>query len=126
VGLVLSFLLDCLVNQYSWSLYRRTRQLTVNRALGAIGAAFDAPGPYHRPFSLVDLGISFPYVEEQIPIWLLVVVSIVAPAIIVFVGVMIFVPGPTASRDMPNLAWRKKFWEWNGESLNRFLDIDYV
>jgi membrane-associated phospholipid phosphatase len=83
-------------------------------ALAAIGAAFNSPGPYHRPFSLVDLSISYPYVDAVIPTWLLVVVSILAPAAIILVVAFAFVPGPTATRETPRaLLWRRKFWEWN-------------
>lgn len=82
-------------------------------ALAAVGAAFNAPGPYKRPFSLVDLSISFPYVKEQISTGVLVIISLVAPAAIIFLVCLIFVPGPTVSKTPKSLIWRRKFWEWN-------------
>ncbi|TLD34670.1 PAP2 domain-containing protein [Venturia nashicola] len=82
--------------------------------IAAIGAAFNAPGPYKRPFSLVDLSISYPYVPSQISTALLVVLSLVVPAGIIFAVCLLFVPGPTVSPNTPkSLIWRRKLWEWN-------------
>lgn len=76
--------------------------------------------PNYRPFSLLDLSISFPYVEkEKIPTWLLVVVGLIVPAVIIFLVCLIFVPGPMVSkRTSKALIWRRKFWEWNSMSLS--------
>lgn len=84
-------------------------------AIAAVGAGWEYLEPFHRPFSLVDLSISYPFEHhETIPTWLLVVVSLVAPAGIIFVVCLVFVPGPTASRGTPKaLIWRRKVWEWN-------------
>ncbi|KAF2401275.1 hypothetical protein EJ06DRAFT_548400 [Trichodelitschia bisporula] len=84
--------------------------------IAVVGRLFSISSPYHRPFSLTDLSISFPYIpHEKIPTWLLMLASIIAPAIIVFLVSMILVPGPTvSSRTTPrSLLWRRKFWEWN-------------
>ncbi|KAL0261023.1 hypothetical protein SLS55_004715 [Diplodia seriata] len=84
-------------------------------AIAAVGAGWNDITPYHRPFSVLDLSISFPYTDpETIPTWLLVVVALVVPAVTVFFVSLIFVPGPTANPSTPKtLIWRRKFWEWN-------------
>jgi hypothetical protein len=83
--------------------------------MAAIGGGFALSTPYRRPFSLVDLSISYPYVEnENIPTWLLVVVSLAAPAVIIFLVCMLLVPGPNIARGTPRAQiWRRKLWEWN-------------
>ncbi|KAF2240487.1 acid phosphatase/Vanadium-dependent haloperoxidase [Trematosphaeria pertusa] len=84
-------------------------------AIAAVGGGWNYLTPFHRPFSPVDLNISYPFeVHETIPTWLLVLCALVIPAIVVFLVCLIFVPGPTASRGTPQaLIWRRKFWEWN-------------
>ena len=71
--------------------------------------------PNHRPFTLVDPSIMFPFVEhEKISTTVLFIVSLVAPAAIIFVIVMILVPGPTVPTGTPtSLVFRRKLWEWN-------------
>ncbi|KAH7080392.1 PAP2 superfamily-domain-containing protein [Paraphoma chrysanthemicola] len=83
--------------------------------MAAIGGGLEFIFPYNRPFSLVDLNISYPFQEhEMIPTWLLIIVALVIPAGIIFVVCMVFVPGPTATRGTPkSLIWRRKLWEWN-------------
>jgi len=83
--------------------------------IAAVGGGVNSVTPNYRPFSLLDLSISFPYVEkEKIPTWLLFVVSLVIPAGIIFLVCLIFVPGPAVSkRTSKALIWRRKFWEWN-------------
>lgn len=84
-------------------------------AIAALGAGWEYVEPFHRPFSPVDLSISYPHQNsEMIPTWLLVVVSLVAPAGIIFLVCLFLVPGPTAERGTPKaLIWRRKLWEWN-------------
>jgi len=84
-------------------------------AIAAVGAGWEYIFPYNRPFSPVDLNISYPFQHhERIPTWLLVVIALVAPAGIIFIVCMVFVPGPTAERGTPkSLIWRRKLWEWN-------------
>ncbi|ORY09058.1 PAP2 domain-containing protein [Clohesyomyces aquaticus] len=84
-------------------------------AIAALGAGWNSIIPFHRPFSVVDLSISFPFEKnETIPTWLLMVVSLVIPAGIVFIVCLVFVPGPTVSKGTPkSLIWRRKIWEWN-------------
>ncbi|KAF2856068.1 acid phosphatase/Vanadium-dependent haloperoxidase [Plenodomus tracheiphilus IPT5] len=84
-------------------------------AIAALGAGWEFVDPFNRPFSPVDLSISYPYqTSEMIPTWLLVVVSLIAPAGIIFIVCLFLVPGPTAERGTPmSLIWRRKLWEWN-------------
>ncbi|KAF2706577.1 PAP2 domain-containing protein [Pleomassaria siparia CBS 279.74] len=84
-------------------------------AIAAVGAGWEYLTPYHRPFSPVDLSISYPFqTHERIPTWLLVVCSLAAPAGIILFVCLIFVPGPTASRGTPKaFIWRRKLWELN-------------
>jgi hypothetical protein len=87
----------------------------LSSAIAAVGAGWEYLTPFKRPFSPVDLSISFPHENhETIPTWLMAVIGLVIPAAIVFLVCMIFVPGPTASRGTPkSLIWRRKLWEWN-------------
>lgn len=83
--------------------------------IAAVGAAFWKKSPNHRPFSPVDPDISFPYVEhEKVSTAVLIVVSVVAPAVIT-AGVALtltprsgLAPGTSSAR-----LWRRKLWEWN-------------
>lgn len=84
-------------------------------AIAAVAGGWEFLEPFRRPFSPVDLSISYPHqTSEMIPTWLLVVVSLIAPAGIIMVVCLVFVPGPTAERGTPkSLIWRRKLWEWN-------------
>lgn len=84
-------------------------------AIAAVGGGFAINEPYKRPFSLVDLTIQYPYIpNENIPTWLLVVVSLCAPAAIILIVCIALVPGPVIARSTPrNQIWRRKLWEWN-------------
>ncbi|KAF2182143.1 PAP2 domain-containing protein [Zopfia rhizophila CBS 207.26] len=93
--------------------------------IAAVGAGWEYLEPYNRPFSLVDLSISYPFEKnETIPTWLLVIVGLVAPAAIVFIVSLVFVPGPTVSRNTPKaLIWRRKAWEWNAGWMGLALSL---
>ncbi|KAL8729330.1 MAG: hypothetical protein Q9166_004827 [cf. Caloplaca sp. 2 TL-2023] len=84
-------------------------------AIAAIGAGFWRIVPNHRPFTLVDPSISFPYVEqEKISTAVLAVLSLLFPAITIFLVAMIFVPGSSVPAGTPkSMIWRRKLWEWN-------------
>jgi len=84
-------------------------------AIAALGAGWEYVQPFNRPFSPVDLSISYPYqTSEKIPTWLLVLVALVAPAAIIFLVCLLLVPGPTAEPGTPRARiWRRKLWEWN-------------
>ena len=84
-------------------------------AMAALAGGWNWLEPFKRPFSPVDLSISYPYkADEMIPTWLLVLCSLILPAGIIMVVCLVFVPGPTAERGTPkSLIWRRKLWEWN-------------
>lgn len=84
-------------------------------AIAAAGGGFSFTTPFHRPFSPQDLDISYPYVEkDRISTVVLVIVSLVAPAVIIFLVSMIFVPGPTIRKSTSRSeTFRIKLWEWN-------------
>lgn len=83
--------------------------------IAVVGALFTKIPPNRRPFSPVDATISFPYKEhETISTLTLIMVSLFAPAVIIFLVCLFFVPGPTLGQGAPkSLIWRRKFWEWN-------------
>lgn len=90
-------------------------KLNIRSAIAAIGAGFWKVTPNHRPFTLVDPSISFPYVEhEKISTAVLAVLSLLFPAITIFIVAMLFVPGPSVPAGTPkSMIWRRKLWEWN-------------
>ena len=94
--------------------------------MAAIGGGFALTEPYKRPFSLVDLSIKYPYIDpENIPTWLLVVVSLVAPAAIIFAVCMLLVPGPNIARGTPrSQIWRRRLWEWNSTCRISVIVVD--
>lgn len=93
-----------------------------------MGAGFSRITPNHRPFSLTDPDISFPYVEhEKVSTAVLVVVSLVAPAVIIFAISLIFLPGPTSRKGTPRAAiFKSKLWEWNTGWLGLALALASV
>jgi hypothetical protein len=62
---------------------------------------------------LLDLSISYPVVDEQIPIGLLAVIALVIPAVIIFLIVAALVPGPRTTRGLSRKTMiTRKLWEW--------------
>lgn len=94
-------------------------------AIAAVGAGFWKTTPNHRPFSPVDPDISFPYVEhEKISTGVLVVISLIAPALITAFVALVFTPGPTAPQETSkSKIWRYKLWEWNTAWLGLALGL---
>ncbi len=66
----------------------------------------------------------FPFtVKETVPIWLAVVLAVFAPAVIIALICLIFVPGATVPPGTPkSLIWKRKLWElhmgWLGLALS--------
>ncbi|KAF2735476.1 PAP2 domain-containing protein [Polyplosphaeria fusca] len=94
-------------------------------AIAAIGGGWNYITPFHRPFSVVDLSISYPFENhETIPTWLLVFVGLVVPAVIVFMVSLVLVPGPTVTKGTSKaLIWRRKMWEWNAGWMGLGLSL---
>jgi membrane-associated phospholipid phosphatase len=81
--------------------------------IAGLGGIFNYVKPYHRPFSLLDLSISFPIEDEIFPVSLLVIICGLAPAVLIALIVLIFVPGPRFNRSTPRAqVLRLKLWEW--------------
>ncbi|KAL2011696.1 hypothetical protein VTN00DRAFT_4414 [Thermoascus crustaceus] len=84
-------------------------------ATAAVGYAFGTIEPNHNPFSLTDLSISFPYaVHETVSGAVLVLAGLVAPAAVILIVTLLFIPGRTVDKNTPlSLIWKRKLWEWN-------------
>ncbi|KAI9891805.1 MAG: hypothetical protein M1814_002370 [Vezdaea aestivalis] len=82
--------------------------------IAAIGGGINGISGNRRPFSLTNPEISFPFTKEKVSTVTLVMVSLVAPAAIIFLVCLLLVPGSTVPNTTPkSLIWRRKFWEWN-------------
>ncbi|KAF2158438.1 hypothetical protein M409DRAFT_31050 [Zasmidium cellare ATCC 36951] len=89
--------------------------------IAAAGGGLNFVRPYHRPFSLLDLNISYP-IESELSITTVFLVTGLAPAIIILLIVATCVPGWKISRSMKRAdALRLKAWElekgWAGLAL---------
>ncbi|KAH0392171.1 PAP2 domain-containing protein, partial [Aureobasidium melanogenum] len=83
-------------------------------AIAAVAGGISFVTPYHRPFSLVDLAISFPYVEhDAVSTALLVVLSLIVPAVVIAIVTALFVPAFSRSRLRDQQYWTRKLWEFN-------------
>ncbi|KAI7222252.1 hypothetical protein KC333_g1236 [Hortaea werneckii] len=77
--------------------------------LAALALGLHYVEPYMRPFSLLDLTISYPLVEpEQIPTTALALLCFVMPAIVIFVVAAVFIPG----KRVMHTAGSKGQWIW--------------
>lgn len=90
--------------------------------IAGFGGLFNYVEPYHRPFSLLDLSISYPLVPEFIPAHTAIFVTGMTPALIIAIVVLAFVPGPRFCRTSTrSQIIRLKFWEfekgWAGLAL---------
>lgn len=100
-------------------------ELTQIRAAVGVAAAISNITPNMRPFSPVDQNISYPFTRhEKVPNLLLLAVAVLAPAVIIFLICLFFVPGPTVDRRTPRIKiWRRKLWEWNTGWLGLALGL---
>lgn len=69
--------------------------------------------PHHRSFSLLDLSISYPHVTEQVSIAEDAVYGLIAPAVIIAIIALVFVPGLGAMRHIHSRqeVIKTKLWE---------------
>ena len=81
--------------------------------------------PNRRPFSVVDPDISFPYVpKEKVSNGTLFAVSLAAPAVLITLISLIFVPGRNFSKQLSkSQLWKRKVWEWNAGWLGLALSL---
>lgn len=80
--------------------------------------------PIKRPFSLANPEISFPSGEDTVSTLLLVVIGLFAPAAVILLVCLIFVPGPTVPKSVPqSLIWKRKLWEWHTGWLGLALSL---
>ncbi|WPG99634.1 Hypothetical protein R9X50_00245200 [Acrodontium crateriforme] len=91
--------------------------------IAAIGGAINFVQPYMRPFSLLNLDISYPMVTESVSTVTLILVSLVAPAVVIALVVLVLVPGPGVVRSSTrSQIIRLKLWEfekgWAGLALS--------
>ena len=91
--------------------------------IAGIGGVFNYVEPYKRPFSLLDLSISFPLIPELVPISRIILICGLAPAVIILIIVAAFVPGPAFCRTSTrSQIIRLKIWEfekgWAGFCLS--------
>ncbi|SLM33806.1 Phosphatidic acid phosphatase type 2/haloperoxidase, partial [Lasallia pustulata] len=92
------------------------------------GYLFSLVSPNHRPFSLVDQNISYPYVEkEKVSTSTLILVSLVAPALITLILSLLPSPTPKAPlQDAPPLGsslWKRRLWDWNSAWMGLALAL---
>ncbi|KAK2861203.1 hypothetical protein FQN49_004436 [Arthroderma sp. PD_2] len=83
--------------------------------MAALGRIFAIAQPNRHSFSLRDPHISYPFaVEETVSVTVLVLVTLVAPIILIALFSLLFIPGRSAAAGAPSsLVWRRKLWEWN-------------
>lgn len=78
-----------------------------------IATLFAIISPNKRPFSLGNPEISFPHTKGTVSGTVLVLVGLLAPAVIIVITCLLFVPGPTVPKSVPkSLIWKRKLWEW--------------
>ncbi|KAE8138396.1 phosphatidic acid phosphatase type 2/haloperoxidase [Aspergillus pseudotamarii] len=84
--------------------------------IALIGYGFHKVTPNHRPFTLTDPSISFPYTtHETVSTAVLVVVGLIIPAVIIVLVTLVIMPGVWN--------WRVKIWEWNAGWLGLALAV---
>ncbi|KAG2414001.1 hypothetical protein HFD88_003192 [Aspergillus terreus] len=97
--------------------------------IALIGYGFSKVTPNHYPFSLTDPSISLPYTaHETVSTAVLVVVSLIAPAVIIVAVAFVFISGSAASEALGeapsrSVLWRYKIWEWNAGWLGLGLSM---
>ncbi|KAJ6100663.1 hypothetical protein N7499_000293 [Penicillium canescens] len=84
--------------------------------IALIGYGFYKQHPNRHPFSLTDPTISYPLSPETVTTETLLLVSLFAPAVLVFLICALVVPGSAAATNPKSSAAqiiRRKIWEWN-------------
>ncbi|KAF7586069.1 hypothetical protein BBP40_009616 [Aspergillus hancockii] len=95
--------------------------------IALIGYGFHKVTPNHRPFSLTDPSISFPYTtDETVSTAVLIVAALIAPAVIIVLVTLVLIPGSAVpgGRSLRSLStWQYKIWEWNAGWLGLALAV---
>ncbi|OBT75264.1 hypothetical protein VF21_05648 [Pseudogymnoascus sp. 05NY08] len=79
----------------------------------AIGVGLGTISPNKRPISLSNPELSYPDNPDTVTIAVVIIVSLGAPAVIIFLTSLLLVPGPSVPKSVPkSLIWRRKLWEW--------------
>ena len=84
-----------------------------SRAIAAVGGGFYLISPNRRPFDITDPELSFPLQGETISTTLLFFLSLVVPAIVIFIVCLFVGLGPTPEKRSRIAALQRKLWEWN-------------
>ncbi|KAL1845747.1 hypothetical protein VTK73DRAFT_452 [Phialemonium thermophilum] len=94
-------------------------------AAAVVGYVLGNLSPHKRPFSIEDRDISFPHpAKETISISTLILVSVAAPAIIIVLVCLAFVPGATVPAGVPrSFVWRRKLWELHATLLGLAFSV---
>jgi membrane-associated phospholipid phosphatase len=75
---------------------------------------FNVTNPNQHAFSLTDPSISYPYTNETVSTAVLIIVSLVAPGVIIVLLALFIIPSPKGfSGSRRALVWRFKAWELN-------------
>ncbi|KAJ4146848.1 hypothetical protein LMH87_001407 [Akanthomyces muscarius] len=90
-----------------------------------VGYAVGNITPNRRPINLQEPNIGLPYLgHDTISLAVLFVVSLIAPAVIIFIISMLVVPGLTATAGIPRAhIWRRRLWEWHVGWLGLALSL---
>lgn len=93
--------------------------------IALIGYGFHKVTPNHHPFTLTDPSISYPHTtDETVTTAVLAVVALIAPAVIVVLATLVFIPGSQSQLSPDRVtAWRLKIWEWNAGWLGLGLAV---
>lgn len=93
-------------------------------AIALAGYAINNLSPNKHPFSLEDRNISFPFHDDTVSVALLIIVSAIAPIVIILVVTFLFVPGPTVQKGTPqSLIWKRRLWELHASWLGLALSL---
>ncbi|KAK2737180.1 hypothetical protein FQN57_000437 [Myotisia sp. PD_48] len=81
----------------------------------ALGRIIKIVEPNRNPFSLKDQSISYPFaVNETISVTVLIIVSLVVPAVVIAALSLLFTPHSSDRKSLSKTGvWRRKIWEWN-------------
>ncbi|KAK5164240.1 uncharacterized protein LTR77_009934 [Saxophila tyrrhenica] len=90
----------------------------------AIGGGIKSIGTIHRPFSLLDLSISYPLAEQSISSTTVGLVAILGPIVLMSLTIAIFVPARSISRTLKRSELlRLKLWELHASLAGLALSI---